>query len=75
MIERCVRCGAPAGIKMGFAYEARIVWLEDITQPVIPGLGYPMCESHADRVTAPVGWSLVDRRRPVRPLFATLEVA
>lgn len=75
MIERCVRCGAPAGIKMAFAYEARLVWLEDITQPVVRGLAYPLCESHADRVSAPVGWSLVDRRRPVRPLFATLEVA
>lgn len=75
MIERCVRCGGPAGIKMAFAYEARLVWLEDITQPVVRGLGYPLCEAHADRVSAPVGWSLVDRRRPVRPLFATLEVA
>lgn len=75
MIERCVRCGAPAGIKMAFAYQARLVWLEDLTQPVVPGLGYAMCEVHADRVSAPVGWSLLDRRRPVRPLFATLEVA
>lgn len=75
MIERCVRCGAPAGIKMSFAYELGIVWLEDITRPAVPGLDYPMCESHANRVSAPVGWSLVDRRRPVRPLFATLEVA
>ena len=75
MIERCVRCGAPAGIKMAFAYEAQLIWLEDLTRPVVPGLGYAMCESHADRLTPPVGWSLLDRRRPIRPLFAALEVA
>ena len=75
IIQRCVRCGAPAGIKMTFAYDARLVWLDDLTPPVTPGLAYAMCESHADRFTAPVGWSLLDRRRPVRPLFAALEVA
>ncbi len=75
MIERCVRCGAPAGIKMAFAYEARLIWLEDLSEPTIPGLGYAMCESHADRLTPPVGWSLHDRRRADRPLFAALEVA
>jgi hypothetical protein len=75
MIERCVRCGAPAGIVMAFAYGARLIWLEDLTAPVIPGAGYAMCESHADRLTAPVGWTLLDRRRPARPLFVSLEVA
>jgi len=75
MIERCVRCGAPAGIKMAFAYEARLIWLEDLTRPTVPGLGYPMCESHADRLTPPLGWSLLDGRRAVRPLFAAFEVA
>ena len=75
MIERCVRCGAPAGIKMAFAYEARLIWLEDLNEPTTRGLGYAMCESHADRLTPPVGWSLHDRRRADRPLFAALEVA
>jgi hypothetical protein len=75
MIQRCVRCGAPAGIKMTFAYEARLIWLEDLTEPVTLGLGYPMCEGHGSRFTAPVGWSLLDRRGPARPLFAALEVA
>lgn len=60
---------------MAFAYDARLIWLEDLTQPIVPGLGYAMCESHADRLTPPVGWKLLDRRRPARPLFAALEVA
>ena len=75
MIQPCVRCGAPAGIKMTFAYDARLVWLDDLTGPVTPGLAYAMCAAHADRFTAPVGWSLLDRRRADRPLFAALEVA
>jgi len=75
MIEHCVRCGAPAGILMAFAYDDGLAWLEDLTGPVVPGAGYALCQAHADRFTAPVGWSLLDRRRPVRPLFAALEVA
>lgn len=75
MIERCTRCGAPAGIVMAYDYLARSVWLDDLIRPVTPGRGYPMCEEHADRFTPPMGWTLQDRRRPVRPLFASLEVA
>ena len=75
MIERCVRCGAPSGIVMACNYQARTVWLDDLTEPVIPGAGYAMCEEHAGRLTPPVGWTLIDRRRPARPLFASLEVA
>lgn len=75
MIDTCVRCGAPAGIVMTFDYEGRTVWLADLVVSVEPGTGYAMCEAHAGRLTPPVGWTLVDRRAPVRPLFASLEVA
>ena len=75
MIERCTRCGAPAGIVMSYHYVDRTGWLDDLEEPVIPGAGYPMCEEHAGRFTPPVGWTLVDRRQPERPLFASLEVA
>lgn len=60
---------------MSFAYLDAIVWLDDLTEPVAPGSAYPMCEEHAEAFTPPVGWTLVDRRQPVRPLFASLEVA
>ena len=60
---------------MAFAYDASLVWLEDLTGPVVPGAGYALCETHADRFTAPVGWTLLDRRGPARRLFASLEVA
>ena len=75
MFERCVRCGAPAGIKMTFNYDAAMVWLDDLDEPVAVGEGYPMCEDHSGRLTPPVGWTLVDRRHDVRPLFASLDVA
>lgn len=60
---------------MSFAYADGAVWLDDLVEPTVPGAGYPMCDSHADRLTPPVGWTLVDRRRGVRPLFASREVA
>lgn len=75
MTEFCVRCSAPAGIVMSFAYVDRAVWLDDLVEPVVPGSAYAMCEKHAGRLTPPVGWTLVDRRTAARPLFVSLEVA
>jgi hypothetical protein len=60
---------------MSFNYDTQTVWLTDLTRPVTPGAEYAMCETHAERLTPPVGWTLVDRRQPVRPLFVSLEVA
>ncbi len=75
MTEICIRCSAPAGIVMSFFYAESTVWLDDLVEPVVPGVGYALCEDHAERFTPPVGWTLVDRRSEVRPLFAALEVA
>ena len=44
MTEFCVRCSAPAGIMMSFAYADRAVWLDDLVEPIIPGSAYAMCE-------------------------------
>lgn len=60
---------------MSFAYLDATVWLDELTAPVVPGSAYPMCADHAEAFTPPVGWTLVDRRRGERPLFASLEVA
>lgn len=60
---------------MSFSYPDRAVWLDDLTEPVVKGVAYPMCEEHAGRLTPPVGWTLVDRRSAARPLFVSLEVA
>ena len=57
---------------MTFNYDEATIWLDDLEEPVPAGEGYPMCEGHAGRLTPPVGWTLVDRRQPVRPLFSAL---
>lgn len=60
---------------MSFDYERRTVWLDDLYEPIGVGAGWAMCQGHADRLTPPVGWTLLDRRAAERPLFADLEVA
>lgn len=60
---------------MSFAYDDRVLWLDDLSEAIGPGDGYPMCQDHAGRITPPVGWTLVDRRTAVPPLFVSLEVA
>jgi len=60
---------------MSFNYDDRTVWLRDLTRPVSPGAEYALCETHAERLTPPMGWTLIDWRQPIRPLFVSLEVA
>jgi len=55
---------------MSFNYSQRAMWLSDIDDPGDPGDGYPMCARHAARLSAPVGWTLTDRRAPMARLFA-----
>jgi hypothetical protein len=47
-----------------FAFDAResLVWLDPITTPG-RGAGV-LCERHADRLSPPRGWNLLDRRGP-----------
>jgi hypothetical protein len=72
MFSSCIRCPTPASSLMLYSYEDRLIWLDDPSISTITG--YAMCASHADRLTPPLGWTLVDRRT-VRRLFAPLEVA
>lgn len=55
---------------MSFDYSSRAMWLTDITANLEPGSGYPLCARHASQLTAPVGWTLTDRRSPMARLFA-----
>jgi Protein of unknown function (DUF3499) len=72
MFSSCVRCSTPASSLMMYSYPDRLIWLDD---PGVPTMhGYAMCADHADRLSPPLGWTLVDRRT-VRRLFAPLEVA
>ncbi len=72
MTVPCVRCPTPAVIAMNFNYADRRVWIDDLGEI---DSGYVMCHNHAGRLTAPVGWTLTDRRAADQPLFAARDVA
>jgi hypothetical protein len=59
---------------MSYDYGERLVRLDDLVESVEPGTGYALCAAHADRLSPPMGWTLVDHRTATR-LFAPLEVA
>jgi len=71
----CCRCSGAAGAVLGFDYEAREVWLGDLVGELEIGADYALCDSHADRMTAPVGWLLTDNRSLMRPMFVIPDVA
>lgn len=56
----------------GFHAEQRLVWIDaaspDQASRTRSGA---LCKEHADRLTAPVGWHLDDRRQPAPQLFRT----
>jgi len=45
------------------------MWLVDFPPDDPPGVAYPLCDTHAGKLTPPVGWVLHDRRDPNPPLF------
>ncbi len=64
MKAACVRCSAPPSAVLSYAYDVREAWLVDFAGERIDGTGYPLCVTHADRITPPLGWVLHDRRVP-----------
>jgi len=55
-----VDCAEPAVAVVAFEARECLVWLDPITAP---GRGAALlCESHADRLSPPRGWNLLDRR-------------
>ncbi len=55
---------------MSFDYAERAIWLSDVEIAPDLGAGYPLCARHAAKLSAPVGWTLTDRRSPMARLFA-----
>lgn len=68
-MHSCVRCSTLAAALMTFDYGERAVWLGELDRDPRDAKGYPLCTSHADRLTPPLGWTLTDRRNVTR-LFA-----
>jgi len=58
---------------MTFDYASSSIALVDLAAGVDPHGGYAMCELHAGRLTAPVGWRLYDGREIALTLFSFIE--
>lgn len=62
-MRRCTKmgCGHPAAATAGLRYADRILWLRDLPPERDPNF-LELCAGHADRMTAPVGWTRLDER-------------
>ncbi|MEZ5377325.1 MAG: DUF3499 family protein [Acidimicrobiales bacterium] len=62
---RCARlsCGIEAVASMQFKNDIAEVHIIDLAEAVA---GIPLCADHAETRTAPVGWTLVDKRTPTQ---------
>ncbi len=63
MARRCARptCQTEAVVTLSYDYAGRNVWLDHLSAVDDPA-NHDLCERHAERVTAPQGWVLHDRR-------------
>jgi hypothetical protein len=70
MVRRCARptCSELAVATLSFDYAGRSVWLDHLTDVVDPAT-HDLCETHAERSSAPQGWTFDDRRTPVAPIW------
>ncbi|MFM8528096.1 MAG: DUF3499 family protein, partial [Ilumatobacteraceae bacterium] len=74
MARLCERpgCRREATVMFGFHAERLLVWIDTATpDQVSRARSGALCKEHADRLTAPRGWHLDDRRQPVPQLFRT----
>lgn len=63
-MRSCVKTGCrwPASATLSFRYATAEVWLSDLAEEH-PST-HDLCPHHADALTVPNGWTLVDDRRP-----------
>ena len=69
----CSRIGCDSPATASFSFDAlnELAWLDTVVEA--RGAGF-LCPVHAERLTAPRGWSLLDRRSPVPKLFVAPSV-
>ena len=67
----CSRIGCDAPATASFSFDALngLAWLDTVVEA--RGAGF-LCRDHAERLTPPRGWSLLDRRSPEPKLFVQL---
>jgi len=65
-VRHCSRtgCSDRATVTLTYQYSRAQVWLDELTAERDPH-GYDMCPTHAGRLSAPQGWRVLDRRRPL----------
>ena len=64
MARHCSRtgCSEAAAVTLTYQYAVAQVWLDDLADERDPH-AYDLCDRHANRLTAPQGWQVRDRRR------------
>ena len=72
---KCCRCSLPATAWMTFQYPASHVELFELPDDSDGYGGYALCDRHAERMSPPVGWDLVDYRTAMLTLFPVADVA
>jgi len=70
----CSRIGCDAPATASFSFDAlnALAWLDTVVEA--RGAGF-LCQLHAERLTPPRGWSLLDRRSTEPKLFVAPSVA
>ena len=60
--RQCSRtgCAAPAVVTLTYDYARSHVWLDVLSVERDPH-HYDLCQAHADRLSVPLGWHLLDR--------------
>ncbi len=63
MARQCSRtgCSEGAAVTLTYQYSHAQVWLDELSAERDPH-AYDLCERHANRLTAPQGWQVRDRR-------------
>jgi hypothetical protein len=77
MRRSCARpgCAASATATLTFDYQAAVVWLEQLASDPRP-VGYDLCDRHADGLSVPLGWHLLDEWSVTsHPLFGSEAIA
>ena len=68
MARQCSRtgCSEAAAVTLTYQYSLAQVWLDGLATDRDPH-AYDLCHRHADRLTAPQGWHVRDRRPTAHP--------
>lgn len=74
--RQCCRpaCAERAAVTLTYEYGNSQVWIDHLSDERDPH-GYDLCRRHAERLSAPVGWHVGDRRAVTPTLFVVRATA